>query len=419
MVMIVERTILHADLNNFYASVECLYNPSIRQKPVAVCGDVEKRHGIILAKNELAKAYGVKTGEALWQAKEKCPGIVFVPPNYSLYLRYSKIAKEIYGEYTNQVESFGLDECWLDVSGSTALFGSGKNIADEIRKRIRKELGVTASVGVSFNKIFAKLGSDMKKPDATTVITKENYKQSVWPLPVEDLLYVGRATTKKLKKYGIHTIGKLAAADTALLKQELGINGVMLWQFANGLDRNAVAKIDANPYIKSIGNSTTLPYDVSAEEDMKITLYVLSESIAERMREHDLHCSTVQIGLRDKQLCYFERQGKLLYPTNNSETIFQKAFALYQKYKPFFPVRSVSVRACHLSSPTPRQLSCLSDYKTMEKQEKAEKAIDTIRQRFGHFSVQRAIMLNKKELSGLDPKADHVIHPIGFLGTRS
>ncbi len=409
------RTIIHSDLNNFYASVECLYHPSLRQKPVAVAGDMEQRHGIVLAKNDIAKAYGIHTGDALWQAKEKCPDIVFVPPSYDRYLRYSKMAKNIYTEYTNQVEPFGLDECWLDLSGSKNLFGDGETIANEIRQRIKEELGVTASVGVSYNKIFAKLGSDMKKPDATTIITQDNFKQKVWPLPVGDLLYVGQSTQNKLKKHRIATIGDLAAAAPKLLNIELGVNGIMLWQFANGLDASPVAEINAQPVIKSIGNSTTLPYDVCLEEDVRITLYVLAESVAERLRDHGFLCSTVQLSLRDKNLYSFERQGKLCFPSCSSDRIFQKAFSLYERNKPGIPLRSIGIRACGLTAAYPRQLSCFSDFETAIKCEKAEQAVDDIRRRFGHFSVQRASMLLNPRLSSLDPKADHVIHPVSFL----
>ena len=280
-----ERVILHSDLNNFYASVECLYNPSLRGKPVAVAGDPEARHGIVLAKNYEAKACGVATGNPLWMAKKKCPDIIFVPPHYDLYMKYSQIAKEIYSEYTDQVEPYGLDECWLDVTGSTHLFGDGRRIANELRKRIKFELGVTASVGVSYNKIFAKLGSDMKKPDATTIISSDHFRDVVWPLPVNDLLYVGRATHNKLKRYGIHTIGDLAQADQKLLHNMLGQNGLMLWMFANGLDTSPVSNIGAKFLIKSIGNSTTAPLDLITDEDIRITLMVLCESVSSQMRE--------------------------------------------------------------------------------------------------------------------------------------
>ncbi len=189
-----ERTILHSDLNAFYASVECFCNPKIRHLPVAVGGDAEARHGIVLAKNNLAKSFGIITGETIWNAKQKCNDLVVVPANFERYLKFSRLVREIYAEYTDQMEAFGIDESWLDVTGSLYLFGSGKRIADEIRHRVYMELGLTVSIGVSFNKIFAKLGSDIKKPNATTVITRDNYRAVVWGLPASDLLYVGRST---------------------------------------------------------------------------------------------------------------------------------------------------------------------------------------------------------------------------------
>ena len=280
-----ERIILHSDLNNFYASVECLYHPEYRGKPLAVLGDPEARHGIVLAKNYEAKAFDVKTGDPMWMAQKKCPDIVFVPPHYDLYMKHSKLIREIYSEYTDKVEPYGLDECWLDVSGSTMLFGSGEDIANEIRKRVKFELGVSVSVGVSFNKIFAKLGSDMKKPDATTVIESNRFKEIVWPLPVKELLYVGRATHAKLKRKGIFTIGDLANSNPENLRFWLGKMGVVLWQFANGLDTSPVSNIGAKSLIKTVGNSTTAPRDLVTDEDIKITLMVLSESVSARLRE--------------------------------------------------------------------------------------------------------------------------------------
>lgn len=409
------KKILHSDLNNFYASVECLYNPSIRDKPVAVVGDVEKRHGIVLAKNYIAKAYGIKTGNAVWEAKQLCPELILVPPSYDKYLKFSRMAREIYSEYTNRIESFGIDECWLDVSASAELFGNGGRIADIIRTRIKEELGVTVSIGVSYNKVFAKLGSDIKKPDATTIITQSNYKSKVWPLPVEDLLYVGRATKRKLKIYGVNTIGDLARADTKLLKRELGINGIMLWRFANGLDNSPVAYMDDAPVIKSIGNSTTMPYDIICEGDVKITMYVLCESVAERLRDNNLICAAVQIGLRDNNLYSFERQGRLSFETSSSNELFKKAFELYRKNKPPFPLRSISVRCCDLRAAGARQLSCLKEFESMEKHERLEGTIDGIRRRFGHFSIQRGVMLSNTDLSRLNPKSEHIIHPVNFL----
>lgn len=255
----VVRTILHVDLNNFYASVECLYRPDLRGQPVAVTGEVEQRHGIVLAKNMPAKAAGVKTGEAIWQARAKCPKLVCLPPDYKKYLRFSRLARAIYADYTDKIESFGIDENWLDVTGSTLVMGSGAEIADEIRRRVRETLGITASAGVSFNKIFAKLGSDYKKPDATTVITPENFRRIVWPLPVGELLYVGRSTERKLHNRVILTIGDLAGRKVHDLQLLLGVWGETLWNFANGRDESPVARIGAETYVKSVGNSTTTP----------------------------------------------------------------------------------------------------------------------------------------------------------------
>ena len=312
-----DRTILHVDLNNFYASVECLYRPEIRGMPVVVAGDVEARHGIILAKNYPAKELGVKTGEAIWQAKQKCPGLIIVPPDFKKYLRFSKMAREIYADYTDRIEAFGIDEAWLDVSGSQEIFGTGPVIADTIRRRLGEEIGLTASVGVSFNKIFAKLGSDMKKPDATTVITEENFRQKVWPLPVGELLYVGRATKRKLVSRAIFTIGDLARRDMNDLKLLLGVWGETLWHFANGLDLDPVRQVGEDSLIKSVGNSTTTARDLLNEEDVKIIMYVLAESVAARLRIHGLRCSTVAISVRDNELLSFERQGKLPTPTSH------------------------------------------------------------------------------------------------------
>ena len=406
-----ERVILHSDLNNFYASVECLYHPEYRGKPLAVLGDPKARHGIVLAKNYEAKAYGVQTGDPMWMAKKKCPDIVFVPPHYDLYMKHSKLIREIYSEYTDKVEPYGLDECWLDVSGSTMLFGSGEDIANEIRKRVKFELGVSVSVGVSFNKIFAKLGSDMKKPDATTVIESNRFKEIVWPLPVKELLYVGRATHAKLKRKGIFTIGDLANSNPENLQFWLGKMGVVLWQFANGLDTSPVSNIGAKSLIKTVGNSTTAPRD----EDIKITLMVLSESVSARLREYGFICRTVQIGIRDNALEWFERQGKLEIPNRTAKSIFELAFSLFKKHTNGKPIRSLSVRACDLKPMDFVQLSLLPDVAKLQKQEELEAAMDTLRNRFGHFSIQKGMMLCDSELSNLDPKNEHIIHPMSFF----
>lgn len=410
-----ERIILHSDLNNFYASVECLYHPEYRGKPLAVLGDPEARHGIVLAKNYEAKKFEVQTGDPMWMAKQKCPDIIFVPPHYDLYMKHSKLVREIYSEYTDQVEPYGLDECWLDVTGSTSLFGSGEDIANEIRKRVKSELGVSVSVGVSFNKIFAKLGSDMKKPDATTVIESSRFKEIVWPLPVKELLYVGRATHNKLKRKGVLTIGDLANTNPENLRFWLGKMGVVLWQFANGLDTSPVSNIGAKSLIKTVGNSTTAPRDLVTDDDIKITLMVLSESVSARLREYGFICRTVQIGIRDNDLNWIERQGKLDIPNRTAKSIFELAFALFKKHTNGKPIRSLSVRACDLEPVDYVQLSLLPDVAQLQKQEELESVMDDLRNRFGHFTLQKGLLLTDRELSDLDPKNDHIIHPMNFF----
>ena len=409
------RTILHSDLNNFYASVECLYRPELRDKPVAVCGDAEARHGIILAKNGPAKALGVKTGDAIWQAKQKCPGLVTVSADFRKYLRFSRLARAIYADYTDQIESFGVDECWLDVTGSVHLFGSGAAIADTIRRRMREELGVTASVGVSWNKIFAKLGSDIKKPDATTVITLENYQDVVWPLPVSELLYVGRSTRNKLNSRAVFTIGDLAKREVKDLRLLLGVWGATLWSFANGLDMAPVRLTGEESLIKSVGNSTTAFRDLLNIEDVKMIIYVLAESVAARLRKHGLKCTTVAISVRDKDLLSFERQGKIQAPTYLSSDIAGKAIELFcSNYKWNKPIRSLGVRGADLVTADGHIQLDLFDRDKSEIEE-LEKTVDWLRKRFGHYSVQRCSMLQDRQLTGFNPKDDHVIHPISFF----
>ena len=306
------RTILHSDCNCFYASVELLHHPELRGKPVAVGGDPEARHGIVLTADYIAKRHGVKTGMALWQAKQVCPDITFLPPRMDLYLRFSKMTHEIYGEYTDRQEPYGIDECWLDVTDSVGIKGDGYKVAQEISSRIKSELGITVSIGVSFNKIFAKLGSDYKKPDAITTMNKDEYREKAWPLPVSDLLYVGSATTKKLYSMGITTIGGLAQTDERILVGRFGKMGSILWSFANGYDESPVKIENTSAPVKSVGNSTTTPKDMETDEDVKIVLYILAESVAARLRENGFRCRTVEISLRDKDLYHFTKQVKLL-----------------------------------------------------------------------------------------------------------
>ena len=294
-----DRVILHSDINSCYASIELLHHPELRGKPVAVGGDPEARHGIVLTADYVAKKHGVKTGMALWQARQVCPDITFVPPRMDLYLRFSKMAHEIYGEYTDLQEPYGIDESWLDVTASASIKGDGYKIAHEISNRMKSELGITVSVGVSFNKIFAKLGSDYKKPDAITTMYKDEFQTKAWNLPTSDLLYVGRSTDSKLKKMGIHTIGDIARADEKWLNSYLGKMGSILWAFANGYDTSPVRKENTSAPVKSIGNSTTTPRDLENDEDVKIVLYVLAESVAARLRENGFRCRTVEISIRD------------------------------------------------------------------------------------------------------------------------
>jgi len=408
------RTILHVDLNNFYASVECLYRPEIRDFPVAVGGDVDARHGIVLAKNYHAKQMGVKTGDVIWQAKQKCPGLIVVPPDFKKYLRFSRMAREIYADYTDQIEAFGIDEVWCDVSCSKLTAGDGPAIADTIRKRMREEVGVTASVGVSWNKIFAKLGSDMKKPDATTVITEENYRQTVWPLPVGDLLYVGRATKRKLENRAIFTIGDLANRNVRDLKLLLGVWGETLWQFANGLDSAPVRLVGEESIVKSVGNSTTTARDLVNIADVKIIIYVLAESVAARLRKHGLKCTTVSISVRNNELSSFERPGKIPVPTFISDDIAAKALELFEtNYTWDKPIRSLGVRGADLV--TAEGNIQLDLFWNKVDKEPIERTIDKLRERFGSYCIQRCIMMKDSQLSGFSPKDDNVIHPVSFF----
>lgn len=359
--------------------------------------EIQKKSGIILAKNYKAKNLGVRTGETIWQAKEKCRDLVVVSPSYDKYLHFSEAAREIYCDYTDRVEPFGLDECWIDITGSKSFLGNGGKIADEIRQRIKSELGVTASVGVSFNKVFAKLGSDMKKPGATTIIDKDNFKEKVWALPVNELLYVGPATTRKLANHSIKTIGDLAQADVRFLKNRLGVWGVRLWMFANGCDSAPVSVNGHTPPIVSVGNSKTTVRDLKNQEDVKIVMCHLAESVAERLRAQNLMCQGVQIWIRDNELNGYERQITLEHPTNLSTVILDKAMLLYQKNHNNKPIRSIGVRARKLSFASDvRQLSFLPEIDRMNKLENLEKAIDDIRNRFGRFSIQRGLMLKIK-----------------------
>lgn len=393
------RTILHSDLNNFYASVELLSHPELRGKPVAVAGDVEARHGIVLAKNYEAKARGVQTAEPLWQARGKCPDIVFLPPHYELYEKYSRMVREIYYEYTDMIEPFGLDECWLDVTGSLGIFGDGKRIADTIRKRIREELGLTVSVGVSFNKVFAKLGSDMKKPDATTVISESDFRDKIWHLPASDMLFVGRKTNEKLRQCGIRTIGDVARLDVCVLKSILGKNGVMLHDFANGKDKSPVLFYGQAPPPKSIGNGTTPPRDLVSDEDVDIVLYRLCESVSSRMRREGVVCQTVQLSVRYPDLHRVERQTKPDYPNRTARSLYECARGLIRKHGLCRePIRSIGIRGTDLVRSDCEQLSFCPDVMQIQRIETLEDTVDGLRERYGEPSIRRGIMYSDNVL---------------------
>lgn len=427
------RTILHSDCNCFYASVELLHHPELRGKPVAVGGDPEERHGIVLTADYTAKHRGVKTGMALWQARQVCPDIIFLPPRMDLYLRFSRMAQEIYAEYTDKREPYGIDESWLDVTDSVSLKGDGYHIAQEISSRMKKELGITVSVGVSFNKIFAKLGSDYKKPDAITTMNKDEYRDKAWPLPVSDLLYVGSATNNKLRGIGIRTIGDLARTEESLLVRKLGKMGSILWAFANGYDESPVKIENTSAPIKSVGNSTTTPKDMETDEDVKIVLYILAESVAARLRENGFRCRTVEISIRDKDLLHFSKQVKLQNASNITREIAEAGYKLYKESyrmpadehelknsRPEFyqkPLRSIGIRGTDLVTDYFwEQLDMFMDPQAREKQMKVDAAVDNIRKRFGFYSIQRGLMYQDRILSACDAKSDHTVHPHGYFG---
>ncbi len=411
------RTILHSDLNNFYASVECLRRPEIRGKPVVVVGAKEERHGVVLAKNMIAKRAGVKTGDVYWEARQKCGNaLVEVQADFSEYLKVSKKVRKIYEDYTDRVEAFGIDECWLDVTHSLFLFGSGAEIANAVRERVKKEIGITVSVGVSWNKIFAKLGSDMKKPDAVTEITPENFRDTVWKLPAEELLYVGKATKEKLARLGVKTIGQLAQADENLLVKQLGKWGRYLHAFANGRDDSPVVTVDEEENIKSVGNSLTVYRDLKDDEDVRMVIHLLADSVGARMREAGLpRARTVHVSVRSSDLSEFRKQGKFLRPTRHALEISQKAFELFREMYPWNNyVRSVGVSVSDFSFGA-EQLDLFGDFEKDEKQVRLDAAVDRLRRKYGNGIIQSAIVYKDPKIRALDVKGEHTIHPYSFF----
>ncbi len=412
-----DRVILHCDANSYYASVECLYTPEIRQKPVAVSGNPEARHGIILTKNTLAKRFGVKTGEPIWMAREKCPDLVCVPPDFPLYTRFSDKMRRIYEQYSSRVESFGLDEVWIDLSQPGFSFADGAQVADEIRCRIREELGITISVGVADNKVLAKLGSDMKKPDAVTVLSPTGFRTRIRDLPAQDLLYVGPRTAQKLARLGVHTIGQLAACQYSVLLGLLGKNGLMLKAFANGQDRSPVATLDHHRCIKSIGNSTTPPHDLTTRDDARCIYYLLAESVAARLRQGGFRARCISISARTPDLVTRSHQLALKRPTNLTDEIAAAAMTLFdERFARTLPYRSVGL-CCGALAPDdePVQLDFMGDETQRIRAERLERSIDSLRSRYGHQIIQRGVVLQDAGYAQINPVEEHTVHPVSLF----
>ena len=406
------RTILHSDMNNCYASIERKLNPSLIGKRLVVCGSVEDRHSIVLAKSYEAKAFGVKTGDSLFEAKMKCPGLIAVKPHYDEYFKFSKLAHKIYYSYTNQVEPFGLDECWLDVTGSEKLFGSGETIAHEIKERIKKELGITVSIGVSYNKIFAKLGSDLKKPDAVTVISKNDFKEIVWPLSTDAIIGIGSKTKKKLMYMNINTLGELAKADVNLLKRKLGIRGLYLWQYANGYDTSEVCDYYHHDKIKSISRGVTTKADLNSYDEVKKIFEELAIEVSKKLIEEDLKAGGVRITIRDKNLDYVSFQKVFTETSISALRLNDKAMELFKERYDFKEaIRSLTISAINLTRNTKTEQLSLFAPKKVIKDDRLEKVFNEIREKFGKDKIgYLGLELNSK----MPEKPSVVTLPSGF-----
>ena len=424
-----DRIVLHSDLNNFYASVERRLNPELNGVPLAVCGSKEERHGIVLAKSEEAKKRGVKTGDTIWQAKRKCPGITIVPPHFDQYMKFSRKVKAIYARYTDLIEGYGIDECWLDITKFLAVFPKYDGVREEdgyltddylrflgdtIRFAVKDELGLTVSVGVSFNKIFAKLGSDLKKPDGTSVISARNYKNVIYGLPVEDLLMVGGATSKKLRAMGYTTIGSLAGADDQRIISTFGKFGATLLTYARGEDDSPVAHMDAERELKSIGNSQTFAYDLIYYEQVERNIYVLSESVAARLRESGRGLAdTVHLWVRYGDLSSFTVQKKVRHTALCGE-IAKTAFELFKaNVKQPFAVRSLGVTVSGFDGEN-SQMTLDETVGNYAKREKVERTVDDIRKKHGYASIQRGLLIHDPDGMHNDIKNSHLIKPARF-----
>ena len=401
-----DRQILLSDLNACYASIEISRRPELRDKPVAVCGSVEHRHGIILAKSEQAKNAGIKTGMVRWQALRLCPGLITVPPNIDLYIKVTDRVRKIYSDYSDLRDDFSIDESWIDLTGACPC-GTETAVANEIRARLKAETGLTASIGLSWNKIFAKLGSDIAPPDAVSEITRDNVKKKVWPLPVETLMGVGRATKRGLNSLGIDTIGELAATDPKTLKSLFGKNGLVLYAFANGLDTSPVRAEGTEPPVKSIGNSTTTVRDMVCDEDVRIVLMTLAESVGARLRKNRFKGFVFEVSLRTPDLRWQSHQRKLGRPTDITREILDVSFALYNEAR-MLPLRSIGLRAATLvSSDTPEQLDLFTDHAKLEARRAIDSTVDEVRRRYGYHSIKRGLTGIDENLGMLNAQEEH------------
>ena len=396
-----DRIIFHADCNNFFASCECLERPELKDVPMAVAGDPENRVGVVVAKNELAKKYGVKTTDTVYAARKKCPGIVFVPPRHRYYGEISRRVNAIYCEYTEYVEPASIDESYLDVTQALPFYGmTPEALADELRRRIRQEIGITISVGVSFCKIFAKMGSDYKKPDATTVVTRENYRDLLWPLPVSDLLFAGHAAVKKLNGKGIRTIGDLARARPEAMRGILGKQGDMLWRYANGIDDAPVALFGAHREIKSVSRGRTFPRDLTAPQEIHTAIVHLTDEVARNLRRHRLKGEVVSVQIRRPDMTDISRQTTLDHPTYLQHEIQQTAMELIEAHwRAGDPIRAITVGVEKLvdAEAATEQLTLfdlMGQGASRQKRERLEAAVEDLRKKYGDGSVTLGIQEN-------------------------
>jgi len=384
-------------MNGFFASVELLDRPDLADKPMAVCGNPDNRHGIILAKNELAKKYGIVTAETLWSAKKKCRELQTVRPHHDKYAYYSSLINKIYQRYTDMVEPFSIDESWLDVTGSRMLFGGGARIADEIRRTVADELKLTLSVGVSYNKILSKMGSEHKKPDATIVITRENFKEILWPKPASELFFVGESTAEALGRIGILTIGDLACANPDALTSLLGKHGLLIHDYANGIDDSPVLRSLERQKIKSVGNSITFNRDLKSAAEVKTALISLSDTVAVRLRKYGMKACGIKIDIKDPEFKTISRQKQLEAATDLVEEISRISFDIVKENWNFKdPIRLLTVTGINLIIGEPEeQMSIFAPFDDRrEKAKKIESAMDSIREKYGNSAISFGSIIN-------------------------